>query len=73
MPIGPLSIVFNAHRIFSLDFLLNEMFQGRFTLDEFSFVDDAGFLHENIPLTDDVIRTNAGCFFGCGLFKLIKI
>ena len=73
VPIGPLSIVFNAHRIFSLDYLLNEMFQGRFTLDEFSFVDDAGFLHENIPLTDDVIRTNAGCSFGCGLFKLIKI
>ena len=73
VPIGPLSIVFNAHRVFSLDYLLREMFRGRFRLDEFSFVDDAGFLHENILLTDEVIKTNAGCSFGCGLFRLTKI
>lgn len=73
VPIGPLSIIFNAHRVFSLDYLLREMFRGRFTIDEFSFVNDAGFLHENILLTDDVVRTNAGCSFGCGLFRLTKI
>jgi SAM-dependent methyltransferase len=71
VPIGPLRIEFNAHRVFSLRYLL-EMFKGKFDAISFSFVDDAGNLKEDVALTGDVVDTNAGCRYGCGIFELKK-
>jgi len=68
-PIGPQRIEFNAHRVFSVATLLS-CFEGNFRLDRFSFVDDAGDLHEDAPLSPDQVQQSFGCRFGCGIFEL---
>lgn len=68
-PIGPQRIEFNAHRVFSIKYLLGILTKG-FELESFSYVDDKGDFHENIPLTQSLIDTNCGCDFGCGIFTL---
>jgi len=70
-PIGDQRIEFNAHRVFSIEYLLN-MFYGQFDLYKFSFVDDKGDLHEDVLLDGEAIKNNCGCFYGCGIFELIK-
>ena len=72
VPIGPQRIEFNAHRVFSLSFLF-QCFAGKYNIDQFSFVDDQGFLHENIPITDNNLQNNFGCVFGCGIFEMTKL
>jgi len=71
VPIGKQRIEFNAHRVFSLEYLL-EMFEDKFEIIDFSFVDDAGDLSEHISLTDELIDTNCSCHYGCGIFELRK-
>ena len=71
VPIGPQRIEFNAHRVFSIGYLL-ECFKGKYHLDQFSFVDDQGNLHENVSLSDDEVQKNFGCLYGCGIFELTK-
>jgi SAM-dependent methyltransferase len=71
VPIGPQRINFNAHRVFSIKYLL-ELFTRDFTLISFSYVDDKGDLKEDIKLNEELIQTNCGCFYGCGIFELTK-
>jgi SAM-dependent methyltransferase len=71
-PIGPQRIEFNAHRVFSVAYLLH-IFQGKYTVDFFSYIDDKQLLHENAELTSDAIETNYECIYGCGIFELTKI
>ena len=70
-PIGPQRIEFNAHRVFSLEYLLS-LFNPYFIIDFFSFVDDAGDLHENVTLSEEQIQINFGCQFGFGIFEMTK-
>ena len=71
-PIGPQRIEFNAHRVFSLKYLL-KYFEDKFLVDYFSYVDDGGNLHENSCFTRESIAVNFGCTYGCGIFELTKI
>lgn len=71
-PIGPQRIEFNAHRVFSLSYLLS-LFKGKFEIHSLSVVDDSGDLHENVTLTDEALAANFGCQYGCGIFELKKI
>lgn len=71
VPIGPQRIEFNAHRVFSLAYL-NTLLQEEFAIQSFSYVDDKGDFFEEIPLSNDVVETNAGCTFGCGIYTLKK-
>lgn len=71
VPIGSQRINFNAHRVFSIQYLL-ELFAVNFELKSFSYVDDNGNLNENIEFTEELIQTNCGCFYGCGIFELVK-
>lgn len=71
VPIGPQRIQFNAHRIFSIKFLL-DYFSLDYELNKFSYVNDSGDLYEDILLNDDGIMNNLGCNYGCGIFELIK-
>lgn len=71
-PIGPQRIEFDAHRVFSIKYLLDH-FQNNFTLVSFSYVDDKGDLHENINLTEDMIKNSCHCNYGCGIFEFRKI
>jgi hypothetical protein len=71
VPIGQLRIEFNAHRIFSINYLL-EIINPKYEIVSFSYIDDKGSLYENIDLSITDISNNFGCKFGCGLFTLLK-
>jgi len=71
VPIGPQRIEFNAHRVFSLGYLL-ECLSGGFMVDSFSYVDDGGDLHEEMPLTAEGVASNYGCTFGLGILELTR-
>ena len=71
VPIGPQRIEFNAHRVFSLSYLI-QILEEDFDIVDFSFVDDKGDLNINIPLNQEDIIRNYGCNYGCGIFELIK-
>jgi SAM-dependent methyltransferase len=72
VPIGPLRIEFNAHRVFSLSYLLRQ-FEGKFAIDRFSYIGDDGDLRENVPLSNQEVESNFDCRMGCGIFELIKL
>ena len=71
VPIGPQRIEFNAHRVFSLSYLLS-LFESEYSLKSFSYVNDDGDFFEDIALTNERIATNCDCSYGCGIFILIK-
>jgi hypothetical protein len=71
VPIGPQRIEFNAHRVFSLEYLVQTL-KERFSILEFSIVDDNGELHTNIKLNPDMVKSNCNCNYGCGIFVLRK-
>lgn len=71
-PIGPQRIEFNAQRVFSLEYIIPILKQ-KFTIKNFSYVDDSGALYKNVELTEEAIKSNLTCFNGCGIFELIKI
>ncbi len=72
VPIGRQRIEFNAHRVFSMSYLL-ELLEGKYRIDRFSFVDDKGDLHENACMKTDKIKTNFDCRYGCGIFETTKL
>lgn len=60
-----------AHRVFGVRRLL-QLFEGSYLSDHFSFVDDAGDVHENVRLREEDVQSNLGCQFGCGILELTK-
>ncbi len=72
VPIGKQRIEFNAHRVFSLKYLL-DMFENKFSIESFSYVDDLGDLNQNIILDSGLVESNCDCNFGCGIFELRKL
>ena len=72
VPIGPQRIEFDAHRIFSISYLL-ELFKDKYYIDSFSYVDDKGDLHENIQIKEINKYDNFNCNYGCGIFEMTKI
>ncbi len=70
-PIGSQRIEFNAHRVFSVSYLL-EIFHPNYTIRSFSYVDDSGRLFENVELKKENVENNFDCYYGCGIFELIK-
>lgn len=72
VPIGKQRIEFNAHRIFSIGYLL-QILSDKFKIDSFNYVDDVGDLHEHATITEESISSNFNCEYGCGIFELTKI
>ncbi|HEY5984570.1 MAG TPA: DUF268 domain-containing protein [Anaerolineales bacterium] len=72
VPIGPQRIEFNAHRVFSAAYVL-ELLEHAYRLDQFSFVDDSGDLHENVRMTESDARQSFGCTYGCGIYEMTKV
>jgi len=70
VPIGPQRIEFNAHRVFSVGYLLSLV--SAFRIEAFSYVDDRGDLHENAELAADAVAANFDCRYGCGILELTK-
>lgn len=71
VPIGKQRIEFNAHRVFSLEYLL-KMIKDRYQIDSFSYVNDGGDLIKNAELNQKSIENNFSCHYGCGIFELTK-
>ena len=71
VPIGPQRIEFNAHRVFSLSYLIT-LLEKDYDIVDFSFVDDKGDLNTSVQLNQKDIIKNYGCHYGCGIFELIK-
>ena len=72
VPIGKQRIEFNAHRVFSLDYLLR-MMKDLYRIDSFHYVNDAGNLVKNAELSKESIEKNFSCHYGCGIFELTKL
>jgi hypothetical protein len=76
VPTGvPQRIEFHAHRIFSIKYLLKQ-FEGKYRIDNVSFVDDEGNLHEDITLTEEDIENNFGVKgdgISCTIFEMTKL
>jgi SAM-dependent methyltransferase len=69
--IGPNTLAFNAHRIFSVRYLLN-LFEDKYDLLSFSYIDDKDKFHAEVAITENDINSNFGCKMGCGIFILRK-
>jgi len=72
VPIGQQRIEFNAHRVFSLEYLIS-MFNNKFKIIDFSYVDDKGNLHEHIDLNNEFIEKSKKFDYSCGIFELRKV
>jgi hypothetical protein len=72
VPIGEQRIEFNAHRVFSLVYLVN-MITSLYRIDSFSYVDDNGDLVKDASLDEKSMKNNCSCKYGCGIFELTKI
>jgi len=72
VPIGEQRIEFNAHRVFSMEYLVN-MIDSRYNIDSFSYVDDNGDLIKDVVLDEESLKSNLGCHYGCGIFELTKV
>jgi len=72
VPMGKQRIEFNAHRVFDVSYLV-ALFRGKFKIDQFSYVNDAGDLFEDAPLNEAGLKDNYGCSYGCGIFEMTKI
>ena len=70
-PIGKQRIEFNAHRVFSVKYLL-DLFNSDFDIESFSYVNNLGNLFPNVKLNEEDIINNYGCNYGCGIFVLNK-
>ena len=71
VPLGPNRIEFNAHRVFSLRYLLSWVTID-FDIVEFSYIDDTNNLFENVSISNSMVENNCNCFHGCALFILKK-
>jgi len=71
VPIGRQRVEFNAHRVFSVRYLL-DLLNARYELLSLSYVDDAGALHADIALDEAALEASFGCECGCGIFELRK-
>lgn len=70
-PIGPRRVEFNAHRVFSLNYLFR-ILKERFTIEKFSYIDDDSKIHRDIDIKPDNKDNNLGCKYGCGIFEMTK-
>lgn len=74
VPIGPQRIEFDAHRVFSIPYLL-KMINGNYEILDFSYIDDKGDLITGVKseLLGPKAGNNFGCKYGCGVFELKKV
>jgi SAM-dependent methyltransferase len=71
VPIGPQRIEFNAHRVFSLAYLLGLM-ENRYTVESFAYINDTQEFITGATIDAAAIGDNCGCRYGCGIFELTK-
>lgn len=73
VPIGePQRVEFDAHRVFSLPYLLRELIADQFSVDQFAYVDDKGDMHFDVDISAGGPSATFGLRYGCGIFTLRK-
>ncbi|AKD57878.1 DUF268 domain-containing protein [Spirosoma radiotolerans] len=70
-PIGPQGIVYNAHRVFSVGYLV-ALFEPHYTIERFSYIDDNEQFIEDADCRSDAAQRNFGCSYGCGIFEMTR-
>jgi hypothetical protein len=65
-------IEFNAHRIFSIPYLLDLFDEHELEVTGFHYVDDIGELHEQQGWLSPPARRTFDLHHGCGIFELLK-
>lgn len=63
---------FNAHRLFSMPYLLALFEEFNFDIESFHYVDDDGELQESQDPLSPEAQVTYGLNFGCGIFELKK-
>lgn len=71
VPMGEQRIEFNAHRVFSLPYIL-DLLKRKYRIDAFSYVNDQGDLIRDAGLRRQDVEGNFGCHYGCAIFELTK-
>ncbi len=71
MPIGPLRIEFNAHRVFSVEYLVSILSDANLKVLKSSLVDDKGDFHNEVSLNKGMLN-NFGCSYGCIVLECMK-
>jgi SAM-dependent methyltransferase len=71
-PIGPQRIEFDAHRVFTVPFLM-DMIRPGYHVESFAYVNDKGELMRDANPRGADAGTSFGCRYGCGIFELIKL
>src|SRR5262249_29741148 len=71
-PIGPQRIEFDAHRVFTVPFLM-DMIRPKYSVQSFAYVNDTGELIRDADPHGDGAKTSFGCRYGCGIFELTKL
>jgi SAM-dependent methyltransferase len=66
VPIGMQRIEFDGHRVFDAAYIV-ELLSPGYTMRSFSFVDDRGSLHKNVP-----VEQANDCIYGCGIFEAVR-
>ena len=70
-PIGPQGIIYNAHRVFDLSYLIR-LFEKDYYIESISYIDDNERFMLHADWHTEAARSNFGCAYGCGIFELIK-
>jgi hypothetical protein len=63
---------FDAHRVFSVAYVCDELVAPGFDVAAFAYVDDAGELHTDVDVTSPEARRSFGLTYGCGIWTLTK-
>jgi hypothetical protein len=63
---------FDAHRVFSVRYLCEELFAEQFDVTDFAYVDDSGAFHTDVDVTSPEALDSFGLSYGCGVFTLTK-
>jgi SAM-dependent methyltransferase len=71
VPIGPQRIEFDAHRVFSVPFLM-DLIRPKYRVASFAYV-KGGELVRNADPAGPGAADSFGCSYGCGIFELIKL
>jgi hypothetical protein len=74
LPLGQWQRVeFDAHRVFSLPFLLEQIDERGYAIEHFSYVDDAGRLHRDVQIDEADRERSYGLHLGLAIFALRKL
>jgi hypothetical protein len=71
VPIGDQRLEFNAHRVFSMAYLLG-LIEKRYDIDSFAYINDVQEFITDAVLDATAVRENFGCRYGCGIFEMTR-